>query len=61
MALLLYPLFGVLDYLTAPKQWLWLLFSTRGLITLVTLVMFRVVKSSLFARRSNLTDRKSVV
>jgi len=54
MALLLYPLFGVLDYLTAPKQWLWLLFSTRGLITLVTLVMFRVVKSSLFARRSNL-------
>jgi signal transduction histidine kinase len=54
MALLLYPLFGVLDYLTAPKQWLWLLFSTRGLITLVTLIMFRVVKSPLFARRSNL-------
>jgi signal transduction histidine kinase len=54
MALLLYPLFGVLDYLTAPKQWLWLLFSTRGLITLVTLIMFRVVASSLFARRSNL-------
>lgn len=54
MALLLYPLFGVLDYLTAPKQWLWLLFSTRGLITFVTLVMFRVVESPLFARRSNL-------
>ena len=54
MALLLYPLFGVLDYLTAPRHLLWLLFSTRGLITLVTLIMFRVVQSSLFARRSNL-------
>lgn len=54
MAMGLYPLFGILDYLTAPKQWLWVLFLTRGLITLVTLVMFGVVKSSLFTRRSNL-------
>jgi len=54
MAMGLYPLFGILDYLTAPKQWLWLLFSTRGLITLVTLIMFGVVKSPLFTRRSNL-------
>jgi signal transduction histidine kinase len=54
MAMVLFPLFGVIDYLTAPKQWLWLLFSTRGFITFVTLIMFQVVKSSLFARRSNL-------
>lgn len=47
----LYPLFGVLDYLTAPKEWVWLLYSTRAVITLVTLVMFRVIKSPLFERR----------
>jgi signal transduction histidine kinase len=50
----LYPLFGILDYLTAPKEWLWLLYSTRAFITLITLVMFRVIKSRLFERRSNL-------
>ena len=50
----LYPLFGILDYLTAPKEWLWLLYSTRAFITLTTLLMFRVIKSRLFERRSNL-------
>ncbi len=49
----LYPLFGVLDYLTAPKEWLWLLYSTRGLVTVITLLMFRVLKSGWFARHSN--------
>ena len=39
----LYPLFGVLDYLVAPPGWLWLLYGTRALVTLITLVMFRVV------------------
>jgi hypothetical protein len=61
MALGLYPLFGILDYLSAPKQWLWLLFSTRGFITVVTLIMFRVVKSTLFERRSNLISAAFMV
>jgi signal transduction histidine kinase len=49
----LYPLFGILDYLTAPKEWLWLLYTTRGVITLATLLMFRVLKSRLYTRYSN--------
>jgi signal transduction histidine kinase len=44
----LYPLFGVLDYLVAPPEWLWLLYTTRAVVTLVTLAMFRVVRSKLF-------------
>lgn len=53
IVLLLYPLFGVLDYLTAPKEWLWLLYGTRALVTLITLIMFRVIKSDWFGRHSN--------
>jgi signal transduction histidine kinase len=49
----LYPLFGVLDYLTAPKPWLWLLYSTRIAVTVVTLLMFRVLRSRWFERYSN--------
>ncbi len=50
IVLTLYPGFGILDYLTAPRAWLWLLYSTRAFITLVTLIMFKVVQSSLFDR-----------
>lgn len=49
----LYPLFGVLDFLTAPRAWLWLLWATRGVFTLVTLIMFKLVRSSFFDRHSN--------
>ncbi|HWP04411.1 MAG TPA: ATP-binding protein [Polyangiaceae bacterium] len=52
----LYPLFGVLDFLTAPRGWLWLLWGTRALVTLVTLVMFRLVRSSLFDRHPDLVS-----
>ncbi|HEV8550290.1 MAG TPA: ATP-binding protein [Polyangiaceae bacterium] len=50
IAVVLYPLFGVLDYLTAPRAWLWLLWGTRGLVTLVTLATFRLVRSTIFDR-----------
>ncbi len=49
----MYPLFGVLDYLIAPPEWLWLLYGTRVLVTLVTLVMFRVVSTPFFGRHPN--------
>ena len=29
----LYPLFGILDYLIAPREWLWLLYGTRVVVT----------------------------
>jgi signal transduction histidine kinase len=46
----LYPLFGLLDYMIAPPDSLWLLYGTRVVIAVVTLVMFRVVRGSLFER-----------
>lgn len=49
----MYPMFGVLDYLIAPREWLWLLYGTRGVITVITLIMFRVVSTNLFARHPN--------
>jgi len=46
----LYPFFGVLDYLVAPRAWLWLLYGTRALVTVITIAMFRVIKSAWFDR-----------
>jgi len=46
----LYPLFGILDYLVAPREWLWLLYSTRAIVTATTVFMFRVVRGSWFDR-----------
>jgi signal transduction histidine kinase len=57
----LYPLFGILDYLTAPAKWLWLLYSTRALITFITLLMFRVLTSRLFERRSTVISAAYMV
>lgn len=57
----LYPLFGILDYLIAPARWLWLLYGTRIFITGVTLAMFQVVKTQLFARRSNAVSAAYIV
>jgi signal transduction histidine kinase len=57
----LYPLFGILDYLTAPEEWLWLLYSTRAVITTVTLLMFRVIKLRVFARHSNAVSAAYIV
>lgn len=57
----LYPLFGILDYLTAPPQWLWLLYGTRAVITAVTLGMFRVLNTKLFETRSNAVSAAYIV
>jgi len=57
----LYPLFGILDYLTAPKEWLWLLYSTRAVITTITLVMFRVLELKLWQRHSNSVSAAYIV
>jgi signal transduction histidine kinase len=54
LVIVLYPLFGILDYLLAPRAWLPVLYGTRALITIVTLVMFRLVNRSIFERHVNL-------
>jgi signal transduction histidine kinase len=51
IALVLFPLFGIVDWLIAPRAWLWLLFGTRALVLAVTLAMFLVVRTLLFHKR----------
>jgi signal transduction histidine kinase len=53
MALVLYPGFGVLDYLVAPRRWLWILYATRGAVLAATLAMFHLVRGRLFDRFPN--------
>ncbi len=46
----LYPAFGLIDYMLAPRAalpWLW---ATRALVTAVTFAMFRIVRSPVFER-----------
>ncbi|MCB9740065.1 MAG: response regulator [Deltaproteobacteria bacterium] len=50
IVLLLYPLFGVLDYFVAPHAWLWLLWGSRIVVTLATVAMFPLSGSQLFDR-----------
>ncbi|MFL5376646.1 MAG: ATP-binding protein [Myxococcales bacterium] len=47
----LYPMFGVLDYLFSPRPALPALFVTRSFVVLVTIVMFKGVHSKVFAQR----------
>ncbi len=53
IVLFLYPAFGVLDYVIAPKHWLWLLYSTRVVVTAATLAMFRIIRLPAFERNPN--------
>lgn len=53
IVLFLYPAFGVLDYVIAPRRWLWLLYVTRIVVTWATLLMFRVIRLPTFERHSN--------
>jgi signal transduction histidine kinase len=50
IVLCLYPAFGVLDYLVAPPRWLGLLYGTRAAVTVITILLFRVVRGELFRR-----------
>jgi signal transduction histidine kinase len=52
LVIVLYPLFGILDYLMAPASWLGVLYGTRVFVSVVTLVMFRVVRGAFFDRHS---------
>jgi signal transduction histidine kinase len=45
-----YPLFGFLDYMVGPPEWLWLLFGSRAVVFGCTLVMFLLVRSAVFER-----------
>jgi signal transduction histidine kinase len=49
----LYPAFGVLDYLTAPRSALFLLYGTRAVITFVTIAMFWVLRKRVFDRHAD--------
>lgn len=53
IAVCLYPLFGVLDYLLAPRSALGFLYWTRAIVTTITLVLFALVERDLFRRHPN--------
>ena len=50
---ILYPLFGVLDYLVAPREALPYLLATRVLVTLATAGMWPLLRKELFDRYPN--------
>jgi signal transduction histidine kinase len=45
-----YPLFGILDYLVGPPEWLWLLWGSRLAVLLVTILMFFMLRRPVFER-----------
>lgn len=47
---ILYPTFGILDWLTAPPEWLWYLWGSRLGVTAYTLLMFAVIRTDYFRR-----------
>ena len=47
---LLYPLFGITDYLLAPPDALWILLVTRVLVTTLTFTLLGLLGTSLFRR-----------
>lgn len=54
IALSLYPAFGLLDYLLAPRPALPLLYATRLFVTVVTLALLRALRTPLFDRHPHL-------
>lgn len=54
LALVLYPLFGVLDALVAPPGSLMVLYGTRLFAVAITVAMFWIVERRWFARRADL-------
>src|SRR3954463_9069869 len=53
-ALALYPTFGILDYLLAPRAALPVLVGTRVLVCIITVILLQVVNTRLFARHPDL-------
>ncbi len=49
IVLALYPCFGALDFLLAPREALPILWGTRAVVLLGTLAMFRILRSDVFA------------
>jgi signal transduction histidine kinase len=45
-----YPLFGILDYLVGPPEWLWLLWGSRAVVFVCTLVMLALLRRPSFER-----------
>jgi len=45
-----YPLFGILDYLVGPPEWLWLLWGSRAVVFVCTVVMFVLMRQPIFER-----------
>lgn len=51
--LVLYPLFGILDYLSGPAAYLWVLWSIRMAVVLAAAIVLWILPRPLFARYPN--------
>jgi len=56
ITLALYPCFGLLDYLIAPRAALGILWGTRATVLLATAAMFRLLHSQFFERHPDLVS-----
>jgi signal transduction histidine kinase len=61
IAACLYPLFGVLDYLVAPPAALGFLYWTRGIVTLITVVLLKLVESRWFRQHPNAISASYII
>src|SRR5229473_8622429 len=61
IALSLYPTFGLLDYLLAPRDALQYLYGTRALVVLVTLILLRLVGTPVFDRHPDLISSSYIL
>jgi signal transduction histidine kinase len=61
IALSLYPTFGLLDYLLAPRDALPYLYGTRALVVLVTLILLRLVGKPVFDRHPDLISSSYIL
>jgi signal transduction histidine kinase len=50
IVLVLYPLFGLLDYIIAPREALPVIYGARLLVVLASIAMFRITRSQIFER-----------
>jgi len=48
--LILYPMFALLDLMVGPREWLWLLWSSRIAVTVFTIVLLCMLNTSVFRK-----------
>jgi len=61
LVVLLYPAFGLLDVLVAPRAALPSLLGARGIVTVISIALFRIIRTSLFEAHADLISSAYIV